>query len=100
MSLIFEAQTSLFTTKQKEGESLQDYTKRFHIAREVYETLIAGPIKLQKFYLETKDILNLQTTTLNMKRTIYLKQKHLNNIWHLSTYTMQIKQNMDQLWLD
>ena len=49
MSLIFEAQTSLFTTKQKEGESLQDYTKRFYIAREVYETLIGGPIKLSNF---------------------------------------------------
>ena len=29
MSVIFDAQTSLFTIKQKEGESLQDYTKRF-----------------------------------------------------------------------
>jgi hypothetical protein len=32
MSIILDAMRMLFNTKQKEGESLQDYTKRFRVA--------------------------------------------------------------------
>jgi hypothetical protein len=39
---------NLFTTKQKDGESLQDYTKRFRIARDVFESHIGGPMILTK----------------------------------------------------
>jgi hypothetical protein len=39
---------NLFTTKQKDGESLQDYTKRFHITRDVFESHIGGPMILTK----------------------------------------------------
>jgi hypothetical protein len=33
--MILDAMKTLLNTKQKEGETLQDYTKRFRIAREV-----------------------------------------------------------------
>jgi hypothetical protein len=52
MSVIYDAQMNLFTTKHREGESLQDYTKRFLIAREVFEALNRGPIKLNKILLD------------------------------------------------
>ena len=48
MSVIFDAQMTLFTTKQKERESLQDYTKQFWIAREVFKALNGKLIMLTK----------------------------------------------------
>ena len=48
MSVILDALKALLNTKQKEGETLQDYTKRFKIAREVLESHIRGPIILPK----------------------------------------------------
>ena len=46
MSVILDAKKTLLNIKQKEGETLQDYTKRFRIAREVLESHIGGPIVL------------------------------------------------------
>jgi hypothetical protein len=37
------------TTKQKEGESLQDFTKRFKVAKDVLENHLGSPIILTKF---------------------------------------------------
>ena len=48
MSMILDAMKTLLNTKQKEGKTLQDYTKRFRIAREVLESHIGGPIILTK----------------------------------------------------
>jgi hypothetical protein len=48
MSIIYDAITMLFGTKQKENESLQDYTKRFHVSRDVLESHMGGPIILTK----------------------------------------------------
>ena len=48
MSIIYEAYNNLFTTKQIDNESLQEYTQRFKTATEVLETHTGGPIKLKK----------------------------------------------------
>jgi hypothetical protein len=48
MSIIYDAITTLFGTKQKEHESLQDYTKWFHVLRDVLESHMGGPIILTK----------------------------------------------------
>ena len=48
MSIILDAFRTLFGTKLKEGESLQDYTKRFRVAKDVLESHIGGPIVLTK----------------------------------------------------
>ncbi len=45
----------MINTKQKEQESLQDYTKRFKTARDVLESHIGGPIELTKFMTTMKD---------------------------------------------
>jgi hypothetical protein len=36
--IVLDAMTTLFSTKQQENESLQDYTKWFHVARDVLES--------------------------------------------------------------
>ncbi len=48
MSIILDAMQTLLNTKQKENESLQDYTKRFRTARDVLELHIGRPIVLKK----------------------------------------------------
>ena len=49
MLIILDAMRTLLFTKQKEGESLQDYTKRFRVARDVLMSHMGGPIILTKF---------------------------------------------------
>ncbi|KAG7371066.1 reverse transcriptase RNA-dependent DNA polymerase [Nitzschia inconspicua] len=53
MTVVIDAWSSLMNTKQKEGESLQDYTKRFRVALEVYKSHTnaddpSGPMNLRK----------------------------------------------------
>ncbi len=48
MSILLDSMRTIFSTKQKEGESLQDYTKRFRVAREVLKSHIGGPIAFPK----------------------------------------------------
>ena len=40
---------TVFNCRQKEKESLQDYTRRFKTAKEVLETHIGGPVQLDKY---------------------------------------------------
>jgi hypothetical protein len=49
MSIIIDAFRSLFASKQKEGESLQDYTKRFKTSTEILESHLGGPVILEKY---------------------------------------------------
>ncbi|KAI2510062.1 Reverse transcriptase (RNA-dependent DNA polymerase) [Fragilaria crotonensis] len=48
MSIVLDALRTLLSTKQKEGESLQDFTKRFRVARDVLKSHVGGPIILTK----------------------------------------------------
>jgi hypothetical protein len=49
MSIISDAFRSLFTSKQKDGESLQDYTRRFKTSTEILESHLGGPLILEKY---------------------------------------------------
>jgi hypothetical protein len=49
MSIILDALRALINLRQKENESLQEYTKRFKTSRDVLESHIGGPIELTKF---------------------------------------------------
>ena len=75
MLVIFNAQMNLFTTKQREGESLQDYTKRFQIAREVFEALNGGPIKLNKILQDNQGYTKSATTIVKHEKNILLEKK-------------------------
>jgi hypothetical protein len=48
MAIVYDAFKTMYSTVQKEGESLQDYTKRFRVAKEVLESHIGGPLILSK----------------------------------------------------
>jgi hypothetical protein len=49
MLIITDAFRSLFANKQKEGESLQDYTRRFKMSTEILESHLGGPVILGKY---------------------------------------------------
>jgi len=49
MSTILEALKNMINVKQRDNETLQDYTKRFKTLAEVMELHIGGPIELTKF---------------------------------------------------
>jgi hypothetical protein len=49
MSIILDAFCVLFGTKQREGENLQEYTKRFKTSKEILESHIDAPIILRKY---------------------------------------------------
>ena len=55
MSIIADAFRAFFNAKQKEKESLQDYTRRFKTAKEILESHIGGPIVLSKFMLTMEE---------------------------------------------
>jgi hypothetical protein len=48
MSVILDSMKTLLTTKQKEGESLQDFTKRIQVTQEVFKSHLGRPIILSK----------------------------------------------------
>jgi hypothetical protein len=48
MAIVLDSMRTLMNTKQKEGELLQDYTKRFRVARDVLKSHVGGPIVLTK----------------------------------------------------
>ena len=66
MSIILDAMRKILNTKQKEGESLQDYTKRFRVAWVVLKSHLGGPIILTKF-VEAMDGYNKTNTKLQDK---------------------------------
>jgi hypothetical protein len=70
MSIILDLMKTLLNIRQKEPESLLDYTKRFKTARDVMKSHIGGPIILTNFVKNMKgynkattdDILKFQRT--------------------------------------
>ena len=54
MSIVADALRTVINLKQKENESLQDYTKRFKTARDILVSHLGGPIELTK-YIKTMD---------------------------------------------
>jgi hypothetical protein len=55
MSIVFDAMKNLLICKQKEGEQLQEYTKRFKTARDVLEQHMGGPIVLFRYMATLPD---------------------------------------------
>ena len=49
MSIILDSMRSLFSTKQKEKESLSDFSKRFRTARDVMASHVGGPLIFDKY---------------------------------------------------
>ena len=55
MAIITDSIRTFLNTKQKESESLQDYTRRYKTAKEIMESHIGGPIILIKYIELTEE---------------------------------------------
>jgi hypothetical protein len=55
MSTILEAFKNLINIRQKDAESVQDYTKRFRTVSELIESHVGGPLELSKFMSKMKE---------------------------------------------
>jgi hypothetical protein len=49
MSIISDALRALLSTRKREGENLQAYTRRFKTSKEILESHVGAPIVLKKF---------------------------------------------------
>ena len=90
MSIILDSMRALFNLKQKDGESFQDYTKRFKTARDVLRSHIGGPIILTKF-IQTMDDYDAKDTYRRLK---YAQKKHLVNFLLSHIWKIVIRENM------
>ena len=91
MSVIFDSIKSLSYTKQREGESLQDYTKRFKVMSEVLQSVIGTPIILAKL-LESTD----GYTKMPMDEIEHEKNKILQDQMHEQLLAYIYLENADQ----
>jgi hypothetical protein len=48
MSIVLNSLRSLLNLRQREGKTLQDWTKRFKTARDIFESHLGGPMILTK----------------------------------------------------
>ena len=58
MVIISDAIKVFMNTKQKESESLQDYTRRFKTSKEIMKSHVGGPIILLKYIQLTGEYKN------------------------------------------
>ena len=82
MSIIFDAMHNLINLKQKEEESLIDYTSRFKAAKEIMVTQVGGPLKLTKYVQSMEE--PTSTTTQKEKKAFeqYMAFIYLRNSDH------------------
>ena len=77
MFVIFDAQMTLFTTKQREEESWQDTPNNFELQEKLLNHSLGDLSSLQRYYKPIKPIPNLHLQLSNMKK---------NNILELTAY--------------
>ena len=74
MSVILDAQMTLFSTKQNEAKSLQDYTKRLWTTRCVFKSYVEGPVKLSKVLLANNRNTKYATNLIAYKKNKILEE--------------------------
>jgi hypothetical protein len=55
MVIMMDAFKVFASTRQRDGEALQDYTKRFKVSKDVLESHLGGPVILKKFIMKTQE---------------------------------------------
>lgn len=60
MAIIYDALRTLFYTKQKENENLQEYARRFKTAEEILQSHLGGSLLIQKAVRANPTFLNSQ----------------------------------------
>jgi hypothetical protein len=92
MSIITAAFRSLFANKQKEGESLQDYSGRFKTSTEILESHLGGPVILGK-HLRTMENYDSHDKEISNK----LIAKASDGLYTFFIWRTRIKISTDQL---
>ena len=49
MAIILDAFQSTFTSRKKDGESLQNYTRLFNVSTKILEYHLGGPLIIEKY---------------------------------------------------
>jgi hypothetical protein len=94
MSIIYNAITMLFGTKQKENESLQDYTKWFRVSRDVLESHMGGPIILTKV---VEAMPGYDESIVSTQETRQVSQRH---IWMIPCLCVFEQCKQGQVWIN
>ena len=77
----------MLSTKQKDGESLSDYTKRFKVSRDVYESHIGGPFILKKYVTNVPGFSSMDQDTQN--KTVMQANSRLLSIIYLENVDLK-----------
>jgi hypothetical protein len=75
MSIVFDAIKTYMNAKQKEGESLQDYTKRFWVTKEVMESHVGGPLIFTKILSQTDGYTQLPMDTIYQEKNAIIEKQ-------------------------
>jgi hypothetical protein len=79
MAVIFDFLKTLVNICQKEGKTLQNYTKRFHMTREVFKTQIGGTIAIPCALKEISKFTEFLINQSAMRRIEFSKTNYSNN---------------------
>jgi hypothetical protein len=86
MAIIYDALRTMINLRQRENESLQEYTKRFKTSQEVMKSHLGGCIELPKYMAQMKEY---DLTT--QKKWRCAKSEHTISLWDICTWRMQTK---------
>jgi hypothetical protein len=89
MSIVLVSLRGLLNTKQKEGESLQDWTKRFQTVREILESHFGGPLIIKKLLSLCQNMIHQTKRVLR-----FAKKRHLRTSLYSFIWRMLIEPNM------
>ena len=94
MGVLTESMRTLCMTRQKEHESLVDYTKRFKVAADIFTSHIGGPIYFSKIVDGKAETIN-DTDTNEMKEEKREKRKEIIKNTHERFLTCMYLENAD-----
>ena len=82
--------------KQKEGESLQDYTKRFWVTKEVMESHVGGPLIFTKILSQTDGYTQLPMETVYQEKNAII-EKQVYEQFNALAYLEKFRS--DEIWI-
>ena len=95
MGVLTESMRTLCMTKQKEHESLVDYTKRFKVASDIFTSHIGGPIYFSKIVDGKAETID-DTDTDEVKEEKRAKRKEIIKNTHERFLTCMYLENADE----
>jgi hypothetical protein len=96
-SFIFDSVKALVNLKQNLGKCCQDYTKRFQVTREVFETHIGGSIRMPKVSLEIKDYTDYPIDQISYKKNKIIEDQIVEK---LAAYAYLESADQIKMWIN